>query len=72
MNEPFNLSQQYRGQTSSETTPFAFDKRLHYVTAPSGNGLRRCRVYDSVDSSVTSLQASGLTNENTARFLAAR
>ena len=35
-----NLPQQYRGQTAPDTMPFAFDKRLHYATAPSGNRLR--------------------------------
>ena len=29
-----------RPDLSRETTPFAFDKRLHYVTDPSGNRLQ--------------------------------
>ena len=60
-----NLLQQYRDQTSPETTPFAFGKRLPYVTATGKSTIPFSRRLCDVTTGY------GLTNENTACLLAA-
>ena len=58
-----NLPQQYRDKTSPETTPFAFRKRLPYVTATATVPFAFSRRLRDVTTGY------GLTNENTARLL---